>query len=92
MNATMRKERLEARVTRDQKKLFQKAAKLQGRTVTDFVVTSAQEAATRILQEREVIALSARDREAFVASLMNPPVLKGRLASALGRYKHLFTE
>ena len=92
MKAALRKERLEARVSRDQKKLFEKAARLQGRTVTDFVVTSAQEAATRILQEHEVIALSTRDREAFVAALLNPPLLRGRLANALERYRHLFAE
>lgn len=33
-----RDERLEARVSRDQKALFQRAAELQGRTLTDFVV------------------------------------------------------
>ena len=90
MNPGARTQRLEARVTSDQKKLLQHAAKLQGRTVTDFIVSSAQEAARRVIEEREVMRLSAQDREAFVASLLNPPVLTGRLASALDRYRHLF--
>ena len=90
MNGAARTHRLEARVTKDQKKLLQQAAKLHGRTVTDFIVSSAQEAARRAIEEREVIRLSAQDREAFVASLLNPPVLKGQLASALDRYRHLF--
>ena len=90
MNTAVRRERLEARVTRDQKKLLQQAAKLQGRTVTDFIVSSAQEAARRVIEEREVIRLSTHDREVFVASLLEPPVLTGRLASALDRYRHLF--
>lgn len=85
-----RTERLEARLTRDQKKLFRDAARLQGRTITDFVVTSAQEAATRLVQEQAVLKLSALDREAFVAALLNPPVLRGRMARALDRYRHLF--
>ncbi|MGH6959741.1 MAG: DUF1778 domain-containing protein, partial [Dongiaceae bacterium] len=42
-----RAERLEARISRDQKTLFQRAAELQGRTLTDFVVSSAQDAAVR---------------------------------------------
>lgn len=90
MNTAVRTERLEARVTRDQKKLLQQAASLQGRTVTEFVVSSAQEAAKRVIEEREVVRLTAKDREAFVASLLNPPVLTGRLASALDQYRHLF--
>lgn len=40
-----RAERLEARVTAEQKDLIERAATLQGRTVTDFVLTSVQEAA-----------------------------------------------
>jgi uncharacterized protein (DUF1778 family) len=90
MNAAVRKERLEARITSSQKRLLQRAAKLQGRSLTEFVVSSAQEAAARVLQERDVIRLSTRDREAFVSSLLKPPALSGRLANALDRYRHLF--
>ncbi|MCE3288874.1 MAG: ribbon-helix-helix protein, partial [Caulobacter sp.] len=35
-----RDERLETRVTADQKRLIERAAALQGRTVTDFVLSS----------------------------------------------------
>ena len=90
MSTAVRTHRIEARVSRDQKKLLQQAAKLQGRTVTEFVVSSAQEAARRVIEEQEVMRLTAKDREAFVASLLDPPVLTGRLASALDRYRHLF--
>lgn len=43
-------ERLEARVSRDQKALFQRAAELQGCTLTDFVIASvpAQSGGTAI--------------------------------------------
>jgi len=37
----VRNERLEARVSRKTKDLFQKAASIQGRTLTEFVVNSA---------------------------------------------------
>ena len=42
-----RAERLETRVTAEQKRLIERAAALQGRTVTDFVLTSVQDAAQR---------------------------------------------
>jgi len=82
-----RSARLEARVTREQKDRLERAASLQGRSLTDFVVSTVEEAAARILREREVLALSARDRKAFVAALLKPPVLRGRLARAVKRYK-----
>ncbi len=44
-NDKARVARLEARVTTDQKAMLQHAATLSGRTLSDFVVASAQEAA-----------------------------------------------
>ena len=43
--AAARGERLEARISAEQKGLLQRAADLQGRTLTDFVVQSAHDAA-----------------------------------------------
>jgi hypothetical protein len=50
--AKTRDERLEARISRDQKALFQRAAELQGRTLTDFVIAGVHEAAVRVIEER----------------------------------------
>jgi len=86
-SSTRRVERLEARVTADQKRLLKDAADVQGRTLTDFVVGSLVETATRVLRERELVVLSAKDREVFVRALLNPPALeRGRLARAVRRY------
>ncbi len=79
--------RLEARVTREQKARLEQAAQLQGRSLTDFIVAVAEDAATRILHERDLLTLSARDRVAFVAALLKPPTLRGRLARAVRRHK-----
>ncbi|HWA09024.1 MAG TPA: DUF1778 domain-containing protein, partial [Opitutaceae bacterium] len=68
----VRGERLETRVTAEQKKLIERAAALQGRTVTDFVLTSVQDAARRAIEEHSQLALSLRDSEAFVDALLNP--------------------
>ena len=87
-SSSRRVERLEARVTADQKRLLKEAAEVQGRTLTDFVVGSLVETATRVLQERELVMLSAKDREVFVHALLNPPTLEGgRLSRAVERYR-----
>ena len=67
-----RDERLEARVSREQKELFQRAAELQGRTLTDFVIASAHEAAVRTIQAMDSIRLSAEESRAFAEALLNP--------------------
>ena len=59
-----RAERLETRVTAEQKSLIERAAALQGRTLTDFVLTSVQDAARRAIEEHQQLALSVRDSEA----------------------------
>ncbi len=59
-------ERLEARISKEQKELFQRAADLQGRSLTDFVIASVLDAAKRAIKEHEIMMLSVRDREVFV--------------------------
>ena len=85
-------ERLEARISREQKELFQRAADIQGRTLTDFVISSLQEAAKRAIQEHEMMILSVRDREVFVEALLNPPNPSDKLRSAAQRYKQKIGE
>jgi uncharacterized protein (DUF1778 family) len=77
----------ESRLTPELKSLLLRAVMLTGRSLTDFVVTSAQEAATRTLREHEAMALSLRDRQAFVAALLKPPAPGPRLRKAAQRYK-----
>ena len=82
-----KKERLEARITRDQKSLFLRAAEITGRSLTDFVVASVQETAMRAVREQEAMTLSNRARKAFVHALLNPPAPGARLQKAARRYK-----
>ena len=88
-SATRKGERLEARVSAEAKALCQEAASLEGRSLTDFIVSSAVESARRILRERALIDLSERDRSAFVKSLLNPPLPGKRLQQAARRYERV---
>jgi uncharacterized protein (DUF1778 family) len=81
--------RLELRLTDAQKALFQHAADLTGRSLTEFVVSSAQGIAIRTVQEHEVLTLSGRDREVFVNSLLKPISPNKKLGQAAKRYKRL---
>jgi len=69
---TARAARLEARITPDLKRRLEYAASLRGSTLTEFVVQSAQEAATRTIRENEVLVLSERASIAFAEMLLDP--------------------
>lgn len=83
--------RLEARITPETKALFQKAANLEGRTLTDFVVASVQAEANRVIQKHQMIRLSIEDSEAFVDALLNPREPNDSLKSAALRYKEVMS-
>lgn len=78
--------RLEARVTAEQKDLFQQAASLLGRSLTDFMVSALQEIAKRTILEHEVIQLSLRDQKLFVQAILNPPEPNANLLKAAKRH------
>lgn len=82
-----RNARLEARVSSEQKNLFQRAASLSGRTLSEFVIDSTQEAAARIVQEHEVIHLSREEQIAFVSALLAPSEPGTRLKKAIQSYR-----
>jgi uncharacterized protein (DUF1778 family) len=65
--------RFDARLNEEQKLLIQRAAELEGRSVTDFVLHSAELAAERTLERRATLILTARETRAFVDVVLNPP-------------------
>jgi uncharacterized protein (DUF1778 family) len=79
--------RFDARLNAEQKLLIQRAADLEGRTMTDFVLHSAQAAAEKTIQDRAILVLTARDAETFVNSILNPPEPGPVLRAAARQYK-----
>src|SRR5260221_13504415 len=82
-------ERFEARISADTKKILKDAAELSGRTLTDFVINSAYEAAKHIIQEHQQLHLTAKDSEIFVKAILNPPKPSAYLLKAAKRYKKM---
>jgi uncharacterized protein (DUF1778 family) len=82
-----KKERFEARLTPEQKRHIEQAARIKGISLSDFVIGSAEEAAVRTIRDYEVLALNDRARAVFVHALLNPPKPSPRLVAAVKRYK-----
>jgi uncharacterized protein (DUF1778 family) len=81
--------RLEARIAPDALAIVRRAAEIQGRSVSDFVVAAAQEAAQKTVSEVEVIRLSRAAQEQFVALLTKPPAPAPALKKAFARHRTL---
>jgi uncharacterized protein (DUF1778 family) len=65
--------RFDARLNEEQKLLIQRAADLEGCTMTDFVLHSAEAAAERTIEKRAMLILTARETETFANAILNPP-------------------
>jgi uncharacterized protein (DUF1778 family) len=77
-----RTSRLETRIAPEVLAVVRRAAEMQGRSVSDFVVSAAQEAAYRAISDAQLIRLSLADQERFAAALLDPPALPAGLVRA----------
>ena len=90
---TTSKARFDTRLPQEQKEFFELATRLGGfRTLTEFVVFSAQKRAEEIVEEHNKILASKRDREIFFDAIINPPKPNRNLRKAAARYKETIGE
>jgi len=88
--ARAKRERLEARITAEQKALIQHAADLSGRSLTDFVVASVQAAAEEAIRTHGVIRLSARDSLIVADEILNLAPPNDALRAAFEEHRNFF--
>lgn len=91
--ARQNKARFDTRLPFEQKQLFERAAILGGyRNLTDFVVVTVQSKAKEIIEERERIIASQRDKELFFDSILNPGKPNNDLLSAKENYYKMLSK
>ena len=83
--------RIEARIAPDALAIVKRAAEIQGRSVSDFVVAAAQEAAHRTIEETQIIRLSVEDQRTFAEVIVDPPPLAPAMERAVERYRRQTT-
>jgi len=81
--------RIEARIAPDALAVVKRAAELQGRSVSDFVVAAAQEAAHRTIEETEIIRVSVEDQRRLAEALLDPPAPTPALMRAAEHHRRL---
>ena len=89
---TSRTARLEARIAPDALAVVKRAAELQGRSLSDFVVAASLESANRTIAETHVVRLAAEDQAQFAELLLNPPALPAAMERAREAHARLVTE
>lgn len=89
MSTAVSTARLEARISTDLHSMLKRAAEIQGRTMTDFVVSAVQDAAQQAIAQSEVIRLSLADQERFAQALLSPPKPAPALKRAFARHRKL---
>ena len=85
--STPKLERLEARVTSEQKRIIGRAAEIRGTSITDLIVASALEAATKAVKDHEILVLNGEASRAFARALLNPLPPNARAKAAWRRYR-----
>lgn len=91
MSTAISTARLEARISTDLHSMLKRAAEIQGRTMTDFVVSAVQDAAQQAIAQSEVIRLSLADQERFAQALLSPPKPAPALKRAFARHRKLLS-
>jgi uncharacterized protein (DUF1778 family) len=89
---TNRTARVEARISPAALAVVKRAAELQGRSVSDFMVAAAEEAANRAIEEAQIIRLSIEDQRAFAAAILDPPLPNAALIRAAKAHRRLIRD
>lgn len=89
---TIVNDRIDIRISREQKELVQYASQLQGfKSVSEFIISCISKAAREIVAENDQILKSIEDKKIFVKAILNPPAPNAALKKANLNYKK-FTE
>jgi uncharacterized protein (DUF1778 family) len=91
-NRPTRSARLEARITPETLEAVKRAAEIEGRSVSDFVVSAIREAAHRRIEDTQMIRLSVDDQRIIAESLLDPPPPAAALRRAFQHHRRLIEE
>ena len=86
---TTRTTRVEARIAPEVLAVVRRSAEIEGRSVSDFLVGAAQEAANRTIERTQIIRLAVEEQQRFAALLLDPPVPVPAMKRAAQAHKKL---
>ena len=72
--------------------MVKRAAEIEGRSVSDFVIDAAQQAARKTIEDTHVIRLAAEDQLKFAYMLIDPAPLSPAMERARAAHAQLTTQ
>lgn len=88
MHKTTAQARFDARLSINQKRVFEEAARIKGfKSLSEFVIHTTMEVATNIIERHNAILISENDNEIFFNALANPPKPNKNLMQAAKYYQ-----
>jgi len=82
-NAVSENDRINLRLKQASKHLIERAASFEGKTVSNFVLSSALASAEHTIRQHQTLILDQRDAQRFFDALDRPPVFNDALSKAL---------
>lgn len=82
---TLKKQRIDLRLTDDDKSMIEEAAAMSNQTITQFMVSSASERAAEVIEQHRRVILNEESWNRVMDAINNPPALNDRLKRAAKR-------
>lgn len=83
---TLKQQRLHIRLDVDSKQKLERAAAYANRSLSEFVLSRALDAAEVVIMEHETLRLSDADWQVFLDALEHPPEPNARLQQAFAEH------
>lgn len=87
--AARRTQRIEARISPAALSIVRRAAEIQGRSISDFVVAAAQEVAERTVEKTQMIQVALADYDRIMDVLSKPPKITPAWRRAVKAHRRL---
>ena len=84
-------ERINLRLKSYSKRLLERAAGVEGKTVSNFILSCALEHAEKTIRNHEIMTLTAKNAETFLNALSGPVTFNEKLNDALEAHSQRVT-
>lgn len=85
----LKKQRIDLRLTDEDKKMIEEAAAMTNQTVTQFLVNSASERAAEVIEQHRRLILSEESWNRVMDAIENPPAPNDKLKRAVKRLQNM---
>ncbi|NUL35994.1 DUF1778 domain-containing protein [Kosakonia sacchari] len=84
----LKKQRIDLRLTDEDKKMIEEAAAMTNQTITQFLLSSASERAAEVIEQHRRLVLSEASWNRVMDAIENPPTPNDKLKRAAKRLQN----